>query len=305
MRLSIIIPTYNRAEILQQCLEYLNKQTVQDFEIIIVDDGSTDNTKKMVTKFAKKSPFPVRYIFQQNQKQATARNTGLQKAQGKIVLFLGDDILALPKLVEEHLSIHEHFHEDNIAVLGHTTWDASLKITPYMKFLEWSGWQFNYQKINQLEPFKTFEEYKDHEFNGKFLPPQKQHWFFYTSNLSFKKNLLTQEAFNENFKAYGWEDIELGLRLTQKHQLHLFYNNDARCYHSHPQEETELKSKMQTLAQSLKYAPELKPKWWKILFFKFILIFPVLNLIKKTCPYNWYLWVKAKQMFYRGLKLGA
>ena len=180
MELSIIIPTYNRANTLRQCLEYLQKQNVRGFEVIVVDDGSIDETKKIVENVAKTSWLDLHYYYQKNQKQGVARNLGISKAKGEIILFLGDDIFALPHLIENHLAVHHTFPYKNVAVLGHTTWAPFIEVNEYMKFLEWSGWQFNYNKIKQFPPFKKFEEYKDNEFKGQFLPPESQHWFFYT-----------------------------------------------------------------------------------------------------------------------------
>lgn len=297
MFLSIVIPTYNRANTLKQCLEYLQKQTIRNFEVILVDDGSTDETGKMVENFQKKSWLDLKIFHQTNQKQGIARNLGIKQAQGEIILFLGDDIFALPSLVEEHLAVHQTFPEKNLAVLGQTTWDPFSPINDYMRFLEWSGWQFNYHRLENLAPFRKFYAYKDSSHNGKFLPPKQQHWFFYTSNLSLKKELLLQENFDESFQAYGWEDVELGLRLTQKKDLHLFYNRNARAYHHHPQSELELKSKMETLAKSLQWAPTLKPKPWKIWLMRFFL--PFFKLFPLN--YNQKMWLQAKQIFYANL----
>ncbi len=301
MELSIVIPTYNRANKLKQSLEYLQKQSTRGFEVIIVDDGSTDETKLIIEKIKKSSWLDLKYFYQKNQKQGVARNLGISKASGNLILFLGDDILALPHLVENHLAVHRAFPDTNIAVLGHTTWAPFLSINEYMRFLEWAGWQFNYNKIDRLKAFTRFKEYKDFSFKGKFLPQKIQYWFFYTSNLSLKKELLSRENFDENFKAYGWEDIELGKRLTQKENLHLYYNPQATAYHSHIQTEDQLEDKMQTLATSLKFAPQLKPKWWKVLIIKISLNAFVLKIIKLTCNKKWYLWAKAKKIFYANL----
>ena len=301
MELSVIIPTYNRANTLRQCLEYLQKQNVRGFEVIVVDDGSTDETKKIVEDIKANSWLDLHYSYQKNQKQGIARNLGIKKAQGEIILFLGDDILALPNLIENHLMVHRAFPFPNIAVLGYTTWAPFLEINDYMKFLESSGLQFHYNKINNLKPFTKFEEYKTSDFKGKFLSPKKQYWFFYTSNISLKKAVLLKECFDVNFKAYGWEDIELGLRLTKKEDLHLYYNPEAEAYHSHLQQEDELKTKMKTLATSLQFAPQLKPKRWKILLFKIIFNRLTMWLIKKILSKEFYLWAKAKKLFYKYL----
>lgn len=301
MNCSVVIPTYNRANTLKQCLEYLQKQQSRNFEVIVIDDGSTDETKQVVAEVAKTSWLDLHYHYQKNKKQGSARNLGIQKAKNEIILFLGDDILALPHLIENHLEIHNLFPYANIGVLGHTTWSPFSDVNEYMLFLEWSGWQFNYPQIEKLKPFKKFEEYKECQQKGKFLPPSKQHFFFYTSNLSLKKELLLKENFDEKFQAYGWEDVELGQRLTQKENLHLFYNPQAEAYHEHLQTEDQLETKMQTLANSLNYAPQLKPKFWKIVFYKILLNSLVLKTVQAFCSKKWYLWFRAKKIFYENL----
>ena len=94
MRLSVVIPTFERSEILQMTLTALSEQAVpkKEFEVIVVDDGSNDKgkTKKTVESFYKKNP-NFRYVRQKNQRQGMARNNGVKRAKGEIVLFLGDD----------------------------------------------------------------------------------------------------------------------------------------------------------------------------------------------------------------------
>lgn len=91
--ISIIVPTYNRKEQLKRCLEYLDKQTlpVNEYEIIIVDDGSTDNTPEIINKTNNKKN--IRYFFQENKGPAAARNLGISKAKGEIIAFTDDDCI--------------------------------------------------------------------------------------------------------------------------------------------------------------------------------------------------------------------
>ena len=85
---SVIIPTYNRAGMVKEAIESVLKQTYQDFEIIVVDDGSTDHTREVVESF---SHDKIRYLYQENQRQAVARNYGIREARGKYIAFLDSD----------------------------------------------------------------------------------------------------------------------------------------------------------------------------------------------------------------------
>ncbi len=95
---SIIVPTYNYGRFIGETLESLRSQTLSDWECIVVDDGSTDDTEVVVAKYSAGDK-RIRYIWQANAKQAAARNNGLRQARGKYVQFLdADDLLEREKL---------------------------------------------------------------------------------------------------------------------------------------------------------------------------------------------------------------
>lgn len=88
MKFSIIIPTYNRAAFLPKAIESVLAQTYNDWELIIVDDGSTDNTKDVVAKY---SDSRIQYIYQDNAERSAARNNGIARANGDYVCFMDSD----------------------------------------------------------------------------------------------------------------------------------------------------------------------------------------------------------------------
>ena len=90
---SVIIPTYNRANLLSAAIESVLAQTYSDYELLIVDDGSTDNTRDVVLSYTDPR---IRYLHKNNGGLASARNFGLREAQGRYVAFLDDDDLYLP-----------------------------------------------------------------------------------------------------------------------------------------------------------------------------------------------------------------
>lgn len=95
--ISVIIPAYNAENTLHQCLSGLAAQTIpaERYEVILVDDGSTDQTRKIAEQF------DVTYIFQKNQGPAAARNRGVESARGSIILFTDSDCIPLPAWIEE------------------------------------------------------------------------------------------------------------------------------------------------------------------------------------------------------------
>jgi cellulose synthase/poly-beta-1,6-N-acetylglucosamine synthase-like glycosyltransferase len=95
-KVSIILPTYNRAKFLPQAFESIRSQQFSDWELIVVDDGSTDDTRDLVKDLSRGWSQPVRYIYQANQGAYGARNTGLDLAEGEYVAFLDSDDIWLP-----------------------------------------------------------------------------------------------------------------------------------------------------------------------------------------------------------------
>lgn len=213
---SVIVPTYSRCNILSKCINSLLLQNVDNisYEIIVVDDGSVDNTKEMVLEYilATKDT-SIRYYYQDNKGPATARNLGIRNALGRIVLFIGDDIIASYNMIDEHMKYHGTHIDEKYAVLGYTTWSKDIRITPFMKWLENGGPQFKYWSI------------RDKENVG--------YNHFYTSNISMKRDyLLKNGLFDEEFPCAAYEDIELGHRL-EKSGLKIVYNEKAIGYHYH------------------------------------------------------------------------
>lgn len=100
-QVSVVIPAYNQAQYLSGAIESVLAQTYQDYEIIVVNDGSTDNTAEVATRFEP----DIRYIYQKNQGLAGARNTGIRHARGQYIALLDSDDLWLPTFLEEMMAL--------------------------------------------------------------------------------------------------------------------------------------------------------------------------------------------------------
>jgi len=104
-KVSVIIPTYNRADLLPRAIDSVLNQTFKDFELIIVDDGSTDNTKEIVKEYQKKDE-RIKYIWQENSGgPAKPKNTGIKNSQGEYIAFLDSDDEWLPEKLEKQLKL--------------------------------------------------------------------------------------------------------------------------------------------------------------------------------------------------------
>lgn len=104
MRFSVVIPTYRRRERVLKHVAALAEQTFDDFEVVVVDDGSGDGTADALR--ALETPFPLTIVEQGNQGAAQARNVGARAAAGQLLLFLDDDMEADPALLAEHERSH-------------------------------------------------------------------------------------------------------------------------------------------------------------------------------------------------------
>lgn len=106
-RISVIIPTYNRCELLRKTVDSVLAQTFADFELIVVDDGSTDETRPMVEQYCRQYPDQVQYIYQQNAGESVARQHGVDISRGSLLAFLDSDDIWLPSKLEKQVQFLE------------------------------------------------------------------------------------------------------------------------------------------------------------------------------------------------------
>ena len=106
---SIIIPAYNVEKYVQEAIDSALSQIYKDIEIIVVDDGSTDNTKKVLNPYIKKGQ--IHYIYQENKGLSSARNTGIRAAKGGYIAFLDSDDLFLPEKMQRQVDFLEKHQE--------------------------------------------------------------------------------------------------------------------------------------------------------------------------------------------------
>ncbi len=215
LTITAIVPTFNRREQLLRCLAALGTQSLpaSRYDIVVVDDGSTDRSGEAVGNLA--LPGPVSYYAQANLGPAAARNHGISVARGDLLLFLGDDVIAEPRLLEEHVAAHQRHPESAAAVLGRLDWPEWRPRTALMDYVCGPGQlQFAFADIGRM--------------------PRLDYRFFYTSNVSLKRAFLadTGELFDETFRCAAFEDTELAYRL-QQHGLRLHYADSARAVHDH------------------------------------------------------------------------
>ncbi|MCA1594053.1 MAG: glycosyltransferase [Acidobacteria bacterium] len=114
---SVVVPTYNYGRYIVETLENLRAQTYENWECIVVDDGSTDDTEQVVRRFAEREP-RVSYVRQENQRQSVAKNNGLARIRGQYVQFLDADDLIEPRKFERQIEFLESHPETDIVYGG-------------------------------------------------------------------------------------------------------------------------------------------------------------------------------------------
>lgn len=122
MKVSIVVPVYNVDKYLSDCLDSILRQTLVDFELILIDDGSTDSSFAIMKRYAL-SDARVRIVSQANKGVSAARNHGLSLAQGDYVLFVDSDDTILPDTLER---LWKHAHETDVDIVLGNVWMYNL-----------------------------------------------------------------------------------------------------------------------------------------------------------------------------------
>ncbi len=205
MKASVIVPTHNREKSLKECILALLNQSFDDYEIIIVDDGSSDGTPQMI-KGLQKEHKNLRYLRQKNMGPGIARNNGVKNARGKIVVFTDDDCIAERTWLKEMV---DSFKKENIGVVG----------GGYI-FHEEKGLIGLWQSCNVKRGISE----------GRLKDPS----FFESNNLAMlKKVFLEVGGFNPLFGPKdGSEDFNLNYQ-TFKKGYKLVFNENAKVKHLH------------------------------------------------------------------------
>ncbi len=120
VKVSIVVPVYNTEKYLKQCLDSLVNQTLQEIQIIIVDDGSTDSSPEIIAKYQSAHPEKILAIRKENGGQGMARNLALEYCVGEYVGFLDSDDYAKPNMFEEMYTAAKKKNADYVAC-GYTT----------------------------------------------------------------------------------------------------------------------------------------------------------------------------------------
>lgn len=212
MMVSVVIPTWNRCDILHETVRRSLAQELAEgeLEVIVVDDRSDDGTAEWLEAEAARRP-PLRWVPNPGKGRAAARNTGLAHARGELICFLDDDLWMEPGCLEAHRRAHAEAAPHAVAVMG--------------RMLPWPG---NEPTVANL----AFDRHLtrvvgEMEAHGTVLPRE----YLCTGNVSLPRSAAGHGAlFDEGFTGYSFEDTELGYRLEDR-GLGLRLEPRALAYH--------------------------------------------------------------------------
>ncbi|MFZ0522019.1 MAG: glycosyltransferase [Candidatus Acidiferrales bacterium] len=208
---SVIVPTYNRQRVLAECLDALARQSVAPdiFEVIVVDDGSSDETERVCRDF--KPSYSFQYLRQLNAGAGAARRRGVQHARGEYLVLFNDDTISAPDLLAQHWKAHRDCPHERQAVLGDFRFPAAAQDRALARFLIESPFFFPQATLQA----GTYWEYT----------------YVITCNLSVKREaVLAVGSFDPRFRVA--EDSDLGLRLSRR-GFGVRYVPEAQAVHQH------------------------------------------------------------------------
>jgi GT2 family glycosyltransferase len=191
---SVIIPTYNRRDSVERTLRALAHQTLapETYEVVVSIDGSQDGTREMVAAFA--APYQLYCVWQSNQGRAAACNAGIRIAQGEVLVILDDDMEPAPDCLERHC--HAHPIGSRFGLMGAVPMYCENTDPPVAAYV---AAKFN-RHLDNLAC-------SDHQLTLRD---------FYSGHFSIRREVLLEVGlFDESFRIYGNEDLELSLRLLK------------------------------------------------------------------------------------------
>ncbi|MGZ8162551.1 MAG: glycosyltransferase family 2 protein [Methylobacter sp.] len=212
--ISVIVSTYNRPDALEACMKSLLQQTEKNFEILIADDGSTEETQQLINTYSTKSPVPIVHVYQPDCgfQLSRIRNKAVAKSKGNYIIFLDGDCMVRPNFVAKHrqLATPNYFVAGNRLLLDQAfTEEVLVKQQPlYLK--KWPffiGLRLS-KKINRLSPILSlplgFLRYLQFRNWRKAVGCNTAMW---------KNDFIRANGYDELFEGWGYEDSDLVIRL--------------------------------------------------------------------------------------------
>ncbi|MGN1280505.1 MAG: glycosyltransferase family 2 protein [Succinivibrio sp.] len=214
MLISIIISTYNRPDALKMILQALDYQKDREFEVIIADDGSRDDTRKLIAQMTVNCSFPLRHVFQEDDgfRLSRIRNLAATKASGEYLIFLDGDCIPRPSFVKAHRMLAQKkclVAGNRILLSENFTKEVLEKQLPIQIFSFYKWFKvFLRGGINRLHPLIVFP-YLNSLRNLKDKWKKARGCNF----ALFREDYFAVNGCDSNFRGWGYEDSDLAVRL--------------------------------------------------------------------------------------------
>jgi len=220
MKISVVVTTYNRPQALRLVLNALLAQAQAPFEILIADDGSTEDTRQTIRQMARHSVVPVRHLWQTDAgfRAAAARNLAVAAAQGELIVFLDGDCVPRPDFIAQHARLAQEgwFVAGSRVLLSPAlTQEAEAQQWPIHGWGRWTWWRHALSgQTNRWTPLLNLP-------GQAWRRQQAQHWqSARTCNMSvWRHDLVAVNGFDESYQGWGHEDADLAVRLI-RHGVH-------------------------------------------------------------------------------------
>lgn len=225
---SLMVSTYNWPQALFLCLESISKQSSLPGEIIIADDGSTDETEIIIKEWQKKNAIPIKHIWQEDEgfQLAKIRNKAIAACSGNYIIQIDGDLILHPDFIKDHLYLSKknYFVTGSRVLLSPDTSEALFKNNSIdiNKYEVKSKNFFNGLRIVALQKF----------ISCKYKSSAKNKFYVKGCNMAFwKSDLIKVNGYNEAFIGWGREDSELAIRLINVGIKKQFLKFGGICYH--------------------------------------------------------------------------
>ncbi|MBD0256605.1 MAG: glycosyltransferase, partial [Cytophagales bacterium] len=234
-KLSVIIPTYNRCRNLEYTIRSLVDQNIarEDFEIIVADDGSDDDTFKMVKQFTDIVNFKYVYQVDDGYRPASARNLGITASEGNICLFIDSGIILKKDCLLQHINCHAE-KQDDVAIIGYTYGYTQHGETEeeLMNLVDPNDAEKSMATLVARKRFLDIREKIYRRYDDRLDGLHAAWSLFWGGHLSVKRKTLYEVGmFDENYDGnWGCEDNDLGYRL-QRADCRLFFCRQAAVLH--------------------------------------------------------------------------
>lgn len=254
IKISVVIPTYNRSELLKKTLTALCHQTLDTptFEVIVVDDGGVDDARAVCESFAER--LNIRYFWQSDKgfRAGKARNVGITAAEGEYVLFIDTGVLLHQEALSKHLAQHQN-SEHPLVCIGYVYGFEACEnaISSVISQITPNNVSASIAALKDVKALDIRQrQYDEFGYNiGSWPAPFDIFWTCHVS--AERQELIKAGMFDETFTSWGGEDVDLGVRLYLANNRYLMSPSLCSIHWPHEKEVNDHKAETESAAQRI------------------------------------------------------